>query len=132
MGGDQLNIWATYIDNLTEDEILPLVSALDIFGTTSPGMACADGRYIEWASPGLDDKIVNREANRTVLGRLYVGFLGRTDTPENYPVRLVGATMWLLSRPMVKKRWVQVVAGRWVRQMLMRRAAMVSFGRLWK
>ena len=132
MGGEQLSVWSIYIDNLTEDEILPLLTALGLVGSTSPGMSRADARYVQWASPGSDEKIVNGEASRTVLGCRYSGFLGRVDTPENYPVRLVGATMWLLSRPMVKKRWVQVVAGRWVRQMLMRRAAMVSFGRLWK
>ena len=87
MGGERLSVWSIYIDNLTEDEILPLFTALELVGLSSPGMSRADARYVQWASPGSDEKIVNREANRTVL-----------DTPENYPVRQGGATMWLLSR----------------------------------
>ena len=132
MGGEQLSVWSIYIDNLTEDEILPLFTALELVVLTSPGRARADARYVQWASPGSDEKIVNREANRTVLGCRYSGFLGRIDTPEDYPARLAGATMWLLSQPLAKKRWVKVVAGRWFRQMLMRRATMLSFARLWK
>ena len=77
-GGDsQVSLWGVYIDNLTQDEIVLLSQALGLIGSTSPGMAAADDRYIEWSSPGSDGKALNRQVNRQSLGMRFSGALGR-------------------------------------------------------
>ena len=111
-GDEELSVWGIYIDNLTEVEIVPLAKALGLIGTTSPGMARADQRYLEWSSPGSDDKIVNRQPDRQVLVCKYSGYLGRVDTPSGFGLPLMCLTLWLLGQWRVPKRWMQVCAGR--------------------
>ena len=123
--------WAIYIDNLTEDEIFEAESAAALLGQASTRMLAAEDRYVGWASPGSDDKAVNRQVDRTSLGVRTEGELGRRDTPAQYCCGLVSATLWLLKHDEVQHKWMEVVLGRWVRQMCLRRATFVCFDRAW-
>ena len=94
MGGEQVSVWSVYIDNLTEDEVLPLFTALELVGSTSPGMARADARYVQWASPGSDEKIVNRrrigQYSAAVTPASSAASTHRRTSPSAWSVRQCG------------------------------------------
>ena len=131
--GQQRNVsaWSIFIDNLVEDEIVSADELSAFEGTPSEAMAAADARYDDWASPSSEDKATNRLVDRTVLGVRTHGALGRRDTPTQYIADLVSATLWILWQPRVEKKWIEVLVGRWVRQLCLRRAGFMCFQRMW-
>ena len=124
--------WGVYIDNLLQDEIVHEGDASQLVGSTSPEMSLADARYAHWRSPDSSDKALNRVLDTTSLGYRFSGRIGRVDTPEGYLPKLIALTFWIVGRPEVEKRWMQILCGRWIRQFLHRRACMVSFVRVYR
>ena len=124
--------WAVYIDNLSEDEIWHESEVQHIVGVPSASMRAADERYDHWNSPASLEKAADRVIDRTQLGIRTHGALGRRDTPRGYLPKLISVTLWILRHPSVSRRWLQVIAGRWVRQMSLRPATYMCFKHLWR
>ena len=126
-----VSAWSIFIDNPVEDEIIKSDELPAFEGTPLEAMAAANARYDDWASPSSEDKATNRLVDRTVLGIRTHGALGRRDSPKQYIADLASATLWILWQPRVEKKWIEVLVGRWVRQLCLRRAGFMCFQRMW-
>ena len=122
--------WLVYIDNLDEGEIFEDTMQAEVEGIASASIDASDARYEEWASPGSDDKAVNRAPDVTSLGTRTHGVKGRRDVPVGYLPKVIACTLWTLAQKKVSRKMLQVVAGRWVRVFLRRRCLFVSFDHL--
>ena len=107
--------WAVYIDNLELLEVLPAAEATALRGTVSRELQLARDTYEHHGSPGCVEKDVERSLVATTLGVTMDGQLGECRPPSEYIVRLIGLTLWLLSRERSPVQHWQVVLGRWAR-----------------
>ena len=60
------------------------------------------------------------------------GVAGRREAPPKYLLRLVRGTLWLLSLPKLRRRQLQMLLGRWVRVLMLRRPGMAFLRVAWK
>ncbi|CAK0904679.1 unnamed protein product, partial [Prorocentrum cordatum] len=75
---------------------------------------------------------VIREVKSQSLGEAIDGAQGTIGPPAQFVQRLVSLTIEALRRKVVTQKWMQILAGRWVRCLLFRREAMTCFTELWR
>ena len=97
------------------------------FGSEPGSMTASDERYVDWDSPGSASKAVNHQADVTSLGVRTHRIKGRRDSPENYLTKVIANTCWVLAQPRVPRKWLQILAGRWVRVFMRRSCLLLSF-----
>ena len=60
-----------------------------------------------------------------------VGAQGTISAPPDFVKKLVHFTLVTLNRKRVSQKWMQILAGRWIRMMQYRRESMGCFDKLW-
>ena len=129
---DESASWEVYIDNLEQQEIVSAAEAVVLRGSRSELLDQATSLYDDRAVPGNDKKAVYREVDVTTLGERVHGGLGRRDPPRGYVAQLFGLSAFLLGESRWRRHDLQVLAGRWVRVMSLRRPALGVFDHIWK
>ncbi|CAK0876940.1 unnamed protein product [Prorocentrum cordatum] len=84
--------------------------------------------------PRSEDMSVSRALKSPALGEFVDCELGMISPPppKDFTYKLVIFSLYTLDREKVTQRWLQVLAGRWVRAMMFRREAMSAFDHLWQ
>eukprot|EP00971_Amphidinium_carterae_P304821 6057373-Amphidinium_carterae.4 len=59
------------------------------------------------------------------------GGAGRREPPRHYVLKVIQLTLWMLAKPKVALKHVQILAGRWVRCLQQRLACLGVFNALW-
>ena len=126
-------MWQVYIDNL---DMLEVCDWADLQGLTAKdhheGTVIARDRYELFQVPRSPGKEVVRALQTETLGDQIDGFQ-RVIRPLAVFVReLVHFTFTTLNLSRVGRKWMQILAGRWVRVFQFRREGMSCFNEVWK
>ncbi|CAK0903887.1 unnamed protein product, partial [Prorocentrum cordatum] len=125
--------WQVYIDNLDVLEITDWWQANQLQEKGVGELAqVARERYQSFGVPRSENKAVIREVKSQSLGEAIDGAQGTIVPPAQFVQRLVSLTIETLRRKVVAQKWMQILAGRWVRCLLFRREAMMCFTELWR
>eukprot|EP00435_Cladocopium_sp_Y103_P015342 s342_g3.t1 len=87
-----------------------------------------------WAKVGVlssTKKRVVGEPSAQELGALFEGESGVLGPSPERLLRLIQSTMVVIAKPRLNRKWVQVLAGRWVHCMSFRRPTMVFLDKTW-
>ena len=88
-----------------------------------------------WEAAGVlssAKKRVSRALRGQELGADVNGQDGVIGPSNERLLKLLQSTMVVLSKPILRRKWVQVIAGRWVHIMSFRRPGMIFFDAVWK
>ncbi|CAK0822773.1 unnamed protein product, partial [Prorocentrum cordatum] len=125
--------WQVYIDNLDVLEITDWWHAKSLQEEgMSEAVDLARRRYEHFNVPRSENKAVIRETTTQSLGEAIDGERGTIGPPAEFVRRLISLTLATLQRPTVTQKWMQILAGRWVRRLLFRREATMCFTHLWR
>ena len=119
--------WHVYLDNFAAGEI------------SEPGERNAGDRLHEmaeeaWATAQVISSEKKRKAATTVAEELGAAFNGEhrvMGVSEERLLKLIQATLWLIGRPRMSKRLLQIIVGRWVHVFQFRRPAMACLSAVW-
>ena len=119
--------WHVYLDNFAAGEI------------SEPGERKAGDELHEmaeeaWAQAQVISSAKKRKAATIVAEELGAAFHGEQrvmGVTEERLLKLIQATLWLVARPRMSKRLVQIVVGRWVHVFQFRRPAMSCLSEVW-
>lgn len=120
--------WCVYLDNFAAGEISERGQVLD--GTKLHDMA-----EKAWEQSGVISSSKKRKAGVITAEELGAAFDGKERTmgvTETRLLKLIQATIWLMGRPRMSKRLIQIVVGRWVHVFQFRRPAMSCLSEVWK
>ena len=87
-----------------------------------------------WSKAGVVSSTKKRVANVDAvqeLGALVSGKSRMIGASGERLVKLIQSTLFIISRPWLKRKWVQVVAGRWIHILQFRRPGMVLLDTDW-
>ena len=126
-------MWQVYIDNLDMLEVcdwadLPWLIAAG----HREGMVIARERYERFQVPRSPGKEVVRALQTKALGDQSDGFQGVIGPPAVFVRELIRFTLATLNLSRVGRKWMQILAGRWVRVFQFRREGMSCFNEVWK
>ncbi|CAK0802495.1 unnamed protein product, partial [Prorocentrum cordatum] len=125
--------WQVYVDNLDVLEITDWWHAKSLQEEgISEAVDLARRRYEHFNVPRSENKAVICETTTQSLGEAIDGERGTIGPPAEFVRRLISLTLATLQRPTVTQKWMQILAGRWVRYLLFRREAMMCFTHLWR
>ena len=92
-----------------------------------------------WSQHGISREWSHRLKKKVVaslktqeLGAELDGAAGVLGPSVERLLKLIQVTLVVLSKPVLKRKWVQVIAGRWVHILSFRRPGMSFFDDLWK
>jgi site-specific DNA-cytosine methylase len=120
--------WHVYLDNFALGHVVSHEDDL------AAGHTVHETAEIAWAEAGVLSSEKKRKSGVSAaheLGAFIDGeahYLG--GSPERL-LRLAHATFWILQQPLLTKKLVQVVAGRWVHVMQFRRPSMAILEKTW-
>ena len=120
--------WHVYLDNFAAGEISQRGQTMD--GTKLHNMAEA-----AWEHSGVISSGKKRKTGVLTAEELGAAFDGKERTmgvTESRLLKLIQATLWLIGRPRMSKRLIQIVVGRWVHVFQFRRPAMCCLSEVWK
>eukprot|EP00971_Amphidinium_carterae_P072570 1435245-Amphidinium_carterae.2 len=123
--------WQVYIDNLDVLEIAQELDAPSLKGSMSPLAQIARLIYDQHSVPRSESKAVARQSVVTSLGTQIWGDVGQLALPKLALHKLVRLTLFALQREWLPRKWLQILAGRWVRAALYRRPTMSAFRAIW-
>ncbi|CAK0884801.1 unnamed protein product, partial [Prorocentrum cordatum] len=125
--------WQVYLDSLDMLEVGPAVEMelLKLAGRPEAMWAALE-RCEALGVPVSEAKAVVRDSEATALGDFVNGEQGAIWPPGEFCHRVAALTLYTLRRQRVAQKWMQVLAGRWVRMMLYRRETMTCCGEFWK
>ena len=125
--------WQVYIDNLDVLEVLDWRDAGTLtVDQVPPFQQLARERYRLAGVPRSEEKAVIRDLRTKALGNAVDGLQGTLAPPAEFVRRLVHLTVTTLHRPRLTLKWMQILAGRWVRAMQFRRETSMAFSALWR
>ena len=121
--------WHVYLDNFCAGErLVPQESALW-------GKACHQAAESAWREAGVVSSEKKRIADATVVTELGADIDGENLTLGvglEKLMKIVVASLYLLAQPMLNKKHLQIVLGRWMFVMQFRRPGMSFFDKCWK
>ena len=94
-------------------------------------MGVAEELHSEWNCEGNPSESISRQRRATIMGYRNDGERGRRDVPEGYLSRFILLTCWIVAEPRLRRRDLQIVLGRWVRVLMLRRAGMAFLWVCW-
>ena len=122
------NWWHVYLDNYAGGErILPSEA-----GTSAK--LCHEAAEIAWKNAGVissEKKRLSSERRVTELGAEVDGTTDTLGLGTEKLLKLIQATLWMLSQGRLDRKTVQVMAGRWVFALQFRRPAMSYLQHTW-
>ena len=124
--------WSIYIDNLDLWELFDVQTASELLGSEAEGMTAADRCYKVWNSPESPEDRVDRALVARTLGVVNDGLAGRRDVPPDCFPKLASLIFYLLGAEKVRKRDLQIVAGRSLRFVMRNRACAVALDGIWR
>ena len=119
-----------YLDNFCAMEKIKQVNSDD-----SEGKALHARLEDAWERMGVLSSEKKRVSNAAVaqeLGAMVDGEEGTLGPSQERLLKLIQSTLVVISKFRLKKKWVQVIAGRWVHVMSFRRPGMVMLDEVWK
>ena len=120
--------WHVYLDNFcAAEKVVPKESSV-------AGAECHRLAEQIWKESGVLSSEKKRKACEVRIEELGAEIDGKEGTLGGSSERLrkvIWATMWLLGQKFLKKKHVQIVAGRWVFLMQFRRPSMSIFNAVW-
>eukprot|EP00438_Fugacium_kawagutii_P020226 Skav215398 [mRNA] locus=scaffold3390:148908:150442:- [translate_table: standard] len=120
--------WRVYLDNFAAGQVLKDIDEARV-GAELHALA-----ELAWKQAGVLSSDKKRRALETQVEELGAfvdgqsGYLG--GSPEKF-IKLIQATLWVLTQPLLSKKLVQVVAGRWIHVMQLRQATMPLLEKTW-
>ena len=119
--------WHVYLDNFAAGEI------------SEPGERDAGDELHEmaeeaWAQAQVISSTKKRKAATIVAEELGATFNGKErvmGVSEERLLKLIQATLWLIGRPRMSRRLMQIIVGRWVHVFQFRRPAMACLSSVW-
>ena len=121
--------WHVYLDNYAGGERLTPGSQGE------RGRLCHEQAERAWAAAGVISSEKKRVSGSRCVTELGAEINGDTKTlglPLKKMLRLMQATLWLLSQRFVNRKYAQVIAGRWVYALQFRRAGMSFAQKIWR
>lgn len=119
--------WHVYLDNFCSGEVSEP-------GSASSGAILHRQAEQAWEQSGVISSAKKRKEGVTTAEELGASFNGQVRTmgvTEERLLKLIQATMWLIGRPRMSKRLLQIVVGRWVHVFQFRRPAS-CLSEVWK
>eukprot|EP00971_Amphidinium_carterae_P205454 4077458-Amphidinium_carterae.2 len=130
------NLWQVYIyierENLDCLELCPSSLVHHFVGTVCESIASARDHYADVGVLLSTNKSVQRSVSAASLGVEVLGDQGWICVPREFVGQLVSLTMWVLARRLVPRKYLQILAGRWIRVFMLRRPSMGCFSELWR
>ena len=121
--------WHVYLDNFAAGQILGDTEEL-VGGELLHQLA-----EEAWASANVISAEKKRKKGVSQAEKLGAFISGETNTigpSSSRLVKVIQATLWLLGRPHLSKKLLQVVAGRWIHILQFRRPGMSHFEAVWE
>lgn len=121
--------WHVYLDNFAAGQVCE--HKCDLVA----GDAVHELAELAWSEAGIISSAKKRKSRKTEIEELgafldgKVGYLGGSS--ERF-LKLIHATFWVLAQPLLSKKLVQIIAGRWVHVMQFRRPTMSFLEHTWK
>jgi len=88
--------------------------------------------YAYWGASQAEDKTTNRSLNVETLGYVRDGIAGAQYSTEKSLLSLVSLTTWVLQKKYVTVKCLQIVGGRWCRQVQLRRELSCLLSSMWR
>eukprot|EP00435_Cladocopium_sp_Y103_P066273 s1586_g28.t1 len=98
------------------------------------GAAMHDALEAAWSEAGVLSSVKKRVSGAPTaqeLGAEILGAQGTIGPSTDRILKLVQSTLVVIGKPKLRKKWVQVIAGRWVHCMAFRRPTMVTIDQTW-
>ena len=128
-----LLLWQVYLDNLDILEVWDCNDAAQLRpGDLSAQQQAARDAYDFHGIPRSEEKEEIRSSSTKALGHRVEGTLAHIGPPQLFVARLVHFTMTSLAGGPVSLKWLQILAGRWVRLFQYNRAVSHIFNALWR
>ena len=125
------HLWEAYLDNMDLFEVASVKDLRRWLHSTSGDHQAMRDEYRCLDVPTSDGKSLQRVQDGKILGSMLVEGV-RVRPPADAIRKLVNLTLATIGRPRVTKRWMQVLAGRWVRCMQHEVSSMCTFDDLWR
>eukprot|EP00971_Amphidinium_carterae_P351395 6492090-Amphidinium_carterae.2 len=129
-------LWQIYIDNLDVIELCPEGAISSLVNTLSEQIARARELYEQSGVVLSANKAVSRQLQTSSLGVAVDGVQGVISAPSAAMGRLVGLTLYVLALRVIPRKHLQILAGRWVRFLVLNRPTMAQsmgcFSELWR
>ena len=123
-------LWQIYLDNLDTLEIVSESELRTWIFTTSRYVTDMRSVYEQHGVQRSESKAVARDQSGKMLGtQLFDG--RRLRCPGSAMLPLIQLTLYSFVRPQCTKRWMQELAGRWVRHQQVETTTACSFSALW-
>ena len=126
-----LRLWEAYLDNMDMFEVATEQDLKRWLHSTSGDQQAMRDQYQDFNVPTSDGKSLRRVQDGKILGSVLVEGV-RVRPPAEAIAKLVHLTLATIEKPRVTKRWMQVLAGRWVRCMQHEVSSMCIFNDLWR
>eukprot|EP00435_Cladocopium_sp_Y103_P039554 s2015_g10.t1 len=126
---DDKSWWHIYSDNFAGGE------RISPGETGAAALLCHNAAELAWSQAGIvsaDKKRVTGAKRATELGAEIDGELKTLGVSTEKLLKIIQATLWLVSRPFLEKKHVQILAGRWVFALQFRRPAMGFLQKTWE
>ena len=123
--------WSFYLDNFMEEE-LKHWNDLAVCEEPSEWQEAVRAAYGRHEVLRNQEKEVVKQQVVDRLGARLDGAFGAASTPPLFDLRLVGLTLWALRQERVPQKALQILPGRWVRNIQFRREASAGFKGLWR
>ena len=120
--------WHVYLDNFCSGE------RLEPGQPSVKGKLCHESAEAAWASAGVvssQKKRVSAATRITELGAEIDGEQGMLGVSTAKLVHIIQSTLWLLSQKLIKRKLLQIIAGRWIFVLQFRRPAMGFLRQTW-
>ena len=121
--------WHVYLDNFALGQVVSSDNDM------AAGHSLHDLAETAWSEAGVLSSEKKRKSGVQVAHELGAFIDGNAHyiggSPERL-LRLAHATLWILQQPLLTKKLVQVVAGRWVHVMQFRRPSMAILEKTWE
>lgn len=126
--GEKRVWWHVYLDNFAAAErLIPPQPA-------EQGQMCRQLAEEVWAKAGVVSSTKKKVSNSSRVEELGAEIQGEGKTVGGSTLRFLGvirSTLWLVRQKYLVKKWVQIIAGRWVFLMQFRRPTMSLFNEVW-
>jgi len=125
-------LWEVFQDNFGETERMSVQSVFDLIGTLSPELADMQETYLVWGASQAEKKTLERVLDAETLGFVRDGVAGVQIGTQKATMTLVGLTAFVIRHEEATLKTLQVLGGRWCRQVQVRRELSSCLDGLWR
>jgi len=125
-------LWETFQDNFEASEIGSITDALKLMSTECPVVCDMIDTYAVWGAAEAKKKTFHRKLVCESLGYIKDGIIAAHYGTNNAIMLLIFLTAYMCSLRSVQVRFLQIVSGRWSRQIQVRRELAQLLDETWR